>query len=61
MKASKLKLSSSEWKKINAARKLSEVQQIRNLRTNAAILKRIEVIPVDSEEDRNDIFIVGMN
>jgi hypothetical protein len=55
-----MELSSSEWKRSNVGKKLGESQQIKNIRTNAAILESIESMPLNDNQ-RNNVFVIGMD
>lgn len=48
MNASNLELSSFEWKRVNARTKVGEAQQIKNIRTNAAVYQNLGRLPLNN-------------
>lgn len=60
MKVMNMELSSSEWKRSNVGKKLGESQQIKNIRTNTAILETIESMPLNDDQ-RSKIFVIGID
>lgn len=55
-----INLSSSEWKKATAINSLVQAQQIKNSRTNSAILHNLAKLPI-SGNDKNKLFTLGMD
>ncbi|KAF7723338.1 hypothetical protein EC973_002086 [Apophysomyces ossiformis] len=55
-----IELGSSEWKKENVAPSVGRQQQIKNARTNKAILRALERMPVDDDK-REELFVLGMD
>lgn len=60
MKVMNIELRSSEWKRPNVGKKLGESQQIKNIRTNTAILESIESMPLDDDQ-RSNVFVIGID
>lgn len=54
LNASSMEISSSEWKKDG----LTEQQQIKNVRTNSAILRELLKLPIHQKK-KNDLFVLG--
>ncbi|EPB85949.1 hypothetical protein HMPREF1544_07281 [Mucor circinelloides 1006PhL] len=52
-------LGSSEWKRSNVGKKLGEFQQIKNIRTNTAILETIESMPLNDDQRSKIFFFAG--
>ncbi|KAI8641122.1 hypothetical protein BD408DRAFT_418659 [Parasitella parasitica] len=51
-----MEISSSEWKKGGISFGLAEQQQIKNVRTNSAILRELLKLPINQEK-KNDLFV----
>ncbi|GAA5803197.1 hypothetical protein HPULCUR_008673 [Helicostylum pulchrum] len=52
--------SSSEWKKDGVSAGLVEQQQIKNVRTNSAILRHLYKLPID-EERKPNVYVLAMD
>ncbi|KAI7847182.1 hypothetical protein BDC45DRAFT_24964 [Circinella umbellata] len=55
-----VELSSSEWKKASVSDNLGKQQQNKNARTNKAILRTLERMPID-EDLRDEMVVYGMD
>lgn len=53
-------ISSSEWKRSGVSTAAGKQQQVKNCRTNSAILHNLLQIPI-KDLDRPNIFVVGMD
>ncbi|ORY94413.1 hypothetical protein BCR43DRAFT_442170, partial [Syncephalastrum racemosum] len=56
----KMELGSSEWKKGDVTPSTARQQQVKNARTNEAILRALERMPIDND-NRADLFVLGMD
>jgi hypothetical protein len=56
-----MELSCSKWKKENASPSLVLSQQVKNVRSNKAVLRAIEKLPHDKDVKREKLFTIGMD
>jgi hypothetical protein len=56
-----VELSCSEWKKEHVSLGPVMSQQVKNVRSNKAVLKAIENLPHDDSYKSEDIFVLGMD
>jgi hypothetical protein len=60
LNAASMDISSSEWKKDGVSASLVEQQQIKNVRTNSAILRQLHKLPID-EERKPNVYVLAMD